>query len=102
MKNIILLILISLLFTSCKTDIERARNNYKRYFNETLKDPNSLVIYHEEATFDYYKDQYTFKVDYGAKNGYGAMTRSEITITASTKANSQHVVADGKIYIFNY
>lgn len=82
MKKVILLFVIfSIGFSlmSCEPEnVTKGRKVYMEYFNSTLRDPESLKIYSEKVKkIDDY--QYIFIVDYGAKNGYGAMNRKTIT-----------------------
>ncbi|MGQ1928208.1 hypothetical protein ACQ1R0_03945 [Ornithobacterium rhinotracheale] len=77
MKKLFLLLVIvsfGLSLTACNSDITNGRKSYMKYFEYTLKDPESLKIYNEKVD---QKGNYTFEfiVDYGAKNGYGGMTR---------------------------
>lgn len=78
MKKFILLLACGLLFASCEPlQVRQGRRVYKAYFNYTLKDPSSLVIYDEDYTLDG-DSQVIWEINYGAKNSYGAMVRSEI------------------------
>ncbi len=76
MKKLILLF-TPLLLLSCKNEQEKAIDTY---FAEHLNDPESFKIYSLKTV----EDEGTMKkyiLDYGAKNGYGAMTRETVYVT---------------------
>jgi len=73
-KNLLLIISLGFVcftFVSCDKNLEAV----KIYLGQTLKDPNSVVIYSKQVVFDN-SGVTILKVDYGAKNGYGGMVRS--------------------------
>ncbi|MGQ1934983.1 hypothetical protein ACT4RV_03695 [Ornithobacterium rhinotracheale] len=77
MKKLFLLLVIvsfGLSLTACNSDITNGRKSYMKYFEYTLKDPESLKIYNEKVDKKG-NHTYEFIVDYGAKNGYGGLTR---------------------------
>lgn len=81
MKKILVLMTLTLaiLLCSCEaSEVSNGRKTYKEYFQKTLKDPNSLIIYSEK----YEKTIYgiTWTLDVGAKNSYGAMIRINYVI----------------------
>lgn len=78
MKKIILLLLLvilSLSFYSCEDSaVSEGRKLYKAYFRHILKDPDSFVVYKEEYAKEG-KSTVSWKLDFGAKNLLGGMTR---------------------------
>ena len=73
------------MFSSCEpSQVRKGRKLYKAYFNYTLKDPNSLVIYSERYTLGNDKYEVKWDIDYGAKNSYGGMVRSSIKFTTTS------------------
>jgi hypothetical protein len=96
MKKISLLFLMSMpiTLTSCEHHaISEGRACYKKYLSKTMKDPSSLVIYDEKYVMND-PPKVIFTVDYGGKNGFGAMARS--TSTFETVYNSDHITVDGQ------
>lgn len=98
MKKLILIFAVAaLIFSSCTSPESVGRKAYKQYFKEVLKDPESLKIYDEEFS---YPDASVIDitVDYGAKNGYGAMVRD----TKHFKVNAtvpKVMDVDGEFYM---
>lgn len=82
-----------LCLSSCKNQedkyVSKGRKAYKAYFERTLKDPSSLVIYSE--TYEHESIKVEFTVDMGAKNSFGAMVRETYVFE----------ILDGKIYKVN-
>lgn len=78
MKKLLILLALSTLFCSCEpAAVKNGRKLYKDYFNYILKDPSSLIIYKED--YQVVKEVgVKWKVDYGAKNSFGAMNRETI------------------------
>lgn len=67
------IIILALLLASCNGD----KNKIKEHYQNTLRDPESLKIYSIELIeySGHNNDNKKYKVDYGAKNGYGGMDR---------------------------
>lgn len=81
MKKIILFLAMSLLFCACEPSAVRdGRRIYKAYFDYILKDPASFVVHSEEYEIQD-GSKVHWKLDYGAKNGFGAMGRDYIEFT---------------------
>lgn len=81
MKRLILILITTIAFIGCefeKAYIKEGREMWKAYFQITLKDPNSLVIYEESYTDEGHRCV-EWKVNYGAKNGFGGMVRETIS-----------------------
>lgn len=79
MKKILILITFTVLLCACeKSEVSNGRKTYKEYFQKTLKDPNSLIIYSEKYEETIYG--ITWTLDVGAKNSYGAMIRNNYVI----------------------
>ena len=77
-----LFLLIPLFFCSCEPEAVRdGRKIYKSYFKYILKDPSSLVVYHEEYTLLEEDGKVKWEINYGAKNSYGGMVRNTIEFT---------------------
>lgn len=96
MKQIILLlgILLSLVFQSCDSNIDKGRDVYKAYLKSILKDPNSLVIYNESYSVEDDGHTVKFTVDYGAKNSMGGMERKKENFTTI----GEEIYLNGKFY----
>ncbi|TXD47354.1 hypothetical protein [Polaribacter sp. IC073] len=74
-KTLLIVLMTSVFLMSCdSSSVSSCKREYKSYLKKTLKDPSSLIVYSERITRD---DKYhaIIKVDYGAKNSYGAYTR---------------------------
>lgn len=79
MKKVLLLLLATAFLAACNNEpkaVSEGRELYQLYFKKILRDPKSLKIYNEkyEVHNDGIKVRWT--IDYGAKNGYGAMDRA--------------------------
>ena len=95
-RTFLVLFLIIITFASCEsTSVSDGRRAYKSYFKEVLKDPESLRIYKEEILE---KGDVTckFRIDYGAKNSYGAYVRKTTIIEA---IGSKVVRVDGEYFL---
>lgn len=80
MKKFLLLSVFALSLMGCEeSPVSDGRKAYKEYFNETLKDPSSLII-HKEEVIEQDKVSATFVLDVGAKNSYGGYLRKHYTI----------------------
>ncbi|WP_196039573.1 hypothetical protein [Bacteroides nordii] len=74
MKKILVVMVLTLLLCACEaSEVSNGRKTYKEYFQKTLKDPNSLIIYSEKYEETIYG--ITWTLDVGARNSYGAMIR---------------------------
>lgn len=78
MKKIVLFLLLGILFIGCESSERKAVN---KYYEDRLKDPSSFVVYSfkpydKKAT----TTEKTYILDYGAKNGFGAMDRETAII----------------------
>ena len=83
MKKVLLIIFATALLTACNSEpksVVEGRELYQLYFNKTLRDPASFKVYSEkyEISDDGLSVEWT--IDYGAKNGYGAMDRATVTV----------------------
>lgn len=93
MKKIALLFILALLLLSCENKhVSEGRNMYKMYFEKYLKDPSSFKVYDEKYTLDGVSVHW--KLDYGAKNGFGAMDREQVEFETSLG----YLFIDGKSY----
>lgn len=80
MKKFVFLSILALSLIGCEeSPVSAGRKAYKEYFNETLKDPSSLII-HKEEVIEQDKVSATFVLDVGAKNSYGGYVRKHYTI----------------------
>lgn len=71
MKNQLLgLLFVCFSLISCDKNMSAV----EKYLKDTLKDPESLVIYSESSVFEN-AGVALLKVDYGAKNSFGGMVR---------------------------
>lgn len=79
MKRIIFSLLAALLLCACQPQsVTDGRNVWKKYFHKVLTDPESMKIYEEKyVEIDDHTVQWT--LDYGARNGFGAMVRKTVT-----------------------
>ena len=77
MKKLLLLLIFPLLIACEPSSVDVGREAYEKYFKSTLKDPESFKVYSEkyEVAPDGYKIKW--KIDYGAKNGFGGMVREK-------------------------
>lgn len=84
------LVIVLVCMSSCEDKyVSKGRKAYKAYFQKTLKDPSSLVIYSE--TYEHESIKVDFTVDMGAKNSFGAMVRETYVFE----------ILDGKIFKVN-
>lgn len=94
MKKILIGLICAFAMMACEDSaISSGREIYQMYFKKYLKDPSSFVVYSEK----YQKESnHTVKwtIDYGAKNGFGAMTREEVSFTTT----SNLIDINGNIY----
>lgn len=65
---------------------------YEMYFDKYLKDPSSFKVYDEKYTLDGVR--VFWKLDYGAKNGFGAMDRKCVEFETSPG----YIFIDGNSY----
>ncbi|MDQ6477843.1 hypothetical protein [Dyadobacter sp. LHD-138] len=94
MKKLLLPFALLVLLSACENnDISTGRKIYEKYLQKTLKDPESLVI-HEEKVELLKSPEVKFTVDYGAKNGFGAMNRS--TMVFETHGSFDYLTVNGK------
>lgn len=78
MRKAILLLMTTVLLAACDSEpknVSEGRELYQLYFQKTLRDPESLKIYSEKYEVDGDGIKVSWTIDYGAKNGYGAMDR---------------------------
>lgn len=69
-----------LLCVACESSIvTRGRKAYEKYFQETMLDPRSYILY-DETIIDQTDVEVTFVLDVGGKNSYGGMIRKTYTI----------------------
>lgn len=94
MRNLIIAITAMLALSSCEdAKVSQGRELYEMYFYKVLKDPQSFVVYEEE----FKKDgdvKVEWKIEYGARNGFGGMVRE--TAKFSTIGNSLFI--DGSMF----
>lgn len=91
------LFVVSILSSCEQTSVKQGRDLYKAYFHKMLKDPNSFVVYDEKyevSPDSKYKVEWT--LDYGAKNGWGAMDREVVEFT--TVGDNLISFKHGRIY----
>lgn len=77
MKKLLLILALMMLAVSCKTNDEK---QIDEYFKNNLKDPSSFVIHKLERYNTGNENDKFYKLDYGAKNGFGAMDRETVVI----------------------
>lgn len=81
MKRVIYLLMIICIsiLPSCDSHVSQGRSAYKKYFNETLKDPSSFIVHSEKFTKE---GEYTVNwiLDIGAKNSFGGYIREAYKI----------------------
>lgn len=94
MKRLSLFLLTGIfLLVGCEaTSIKDGRKAYKKYFDKTLTDPKSLVIYEEKA-YEWGDKEAIFELDYGAKNRLGGMVRKAIKL--KTLGDNLLIIEDG-------
>ena len=96
MKKLVLLLLCTLaILSSCeRSSVTDGRKLYKLYFRKALIDPDSFKVYDEAYKFvDAYEIDWA--IDYGARNGGGAMTRH--TVQFKTFGGT-YIHIDGEYY----
>ena len=79
MRKALLIFATTLFLTSCGREpknVSEGRELYQLYFQKILRDPESLKIYGEKYEVDADGIKVSWTIDYGAKNGYGAMDRA--------------------------
>lgn len=80
MKKILLLVVLSICICGCEpSSIHHGRKAYKKYFDQTLKDPESFILYSEQAE-EWGPHKAKFVLDYGANNSFGGKIRNSVTI----------------------
>ena len=88
-----LVIIGAIALCSCENRyVSDGRDLYELYFNKVLKDPSSFKVYDEEYTID--GASVNWKLDYGAKNGFGAMDREQVEFTTSPN----YISINGEMY----
>lgn len=93
MRKVVVLFLLLLPLTSCEdAKISSGRELYYMYFKEMLRDPSSFVVYKE--TFSKNGAEVEWKIEYGAKNGFGGMVKEEAEF--STIGDALYI--DGSMY----
>jgi hypothetical protein len=101
MKKLLLISLLIVLFQNgCSNESEnvrRGRKCYKRYLELVSNDPSSIKIYREEYKISEANGSVVWYLDYGAKNGYGAMMREFDTVITMHDKNIILTVTNGKI-----
>lgn len=79
MRKAILFLMTTVFLTACNKEpkcVSEGRELYQLYFQKTLRDPESLKIYSEKYEVDEKGIEVSWTIDYGAKNGFGAMDRA--------------------------
>jgi len=79
MRKALLILFATVAMAACNNEpkaVSDGRELYKLYFQKTLRDPESLKIYNEKYEVDGKGIEVSWTIDYGAKNGYGAMDRA--------------------------
>jgi len=79
MIKALLILFATVLLAACDSEpknVSEGRELYQLYFQKTLRDPESLKIYSEKYEVDADGIKVSWTIDYGAKNGYGAMDRA--------------------------
>lgn len=79
MRKSLFILLATMLLTACNSEpkcVSEGRELYQLYFQKTLRDPESLKIHSEKYEVDGDGIKVSWTIDYGAKNGYGAMDRA--------------------------
>ena len=95
MRKIVVFIICTLLLCACDpAPVRNGRKIYERYYRKVLNDPESFKVYSEHYNVvDGTEVQWT--LDYGAKNGYGAMVRKTVTFTT---LGEYYITIDGETY----
>lgn len=79
MRKSLMILAATTLLTACSKEpksVVEGRELYQLYFQKTLRDPASLKIYSEKYEINDKGTEISWTIDYGAKNGYGAMDRA--------------------------
>jgi hypothetical protein len=98
-KHVVFALLLPfLLMAACEPSrIKESRKMYREYIKSTLKDPNSLVFYEEKLIKEHKSSgEIEFRVDYGARNSYGAMARTDHDIYVNVKED--YLIVD-KVFV---
>lgn len=96
MKKLVLLLLCTLaILSSCeRSSVSEGRKLYKLYFRKALIDPDSFKVYDEAYKMvDAYEIDWA--IDYGARNGGGAMTRHTVQFKTF---GDRYIYIDGESY----
>ena len=93
MRRLLFAISCLVILWSCENKyVSSGRVLYKLYFDKVLKDPSSFKVYSEEYTID--GASVNWKLDYGAKNGFGAMDREQVEFSTSPN----YIFINGEMY----
>lgn len=100
MKKTLLFLACVLLFCACEPqNVKQGRKIYNKYFHHVLIDPDSFKVYSEKYTVkeskEYNENWVEWSLDYGAKNGYGAMTRKDVKFETY---KDMMIKIDGEVY----
>lgn len=79
MRKVLLILFATAFLASCDKEpknVSNGRELYQLYFQKTLRDPESLKIYSEKYSIGDDGIKVSWTIDYGAKNGFGAMDRA--------------------------
>ena len=98
MKKALLLLFATVVMSACNNEpkaVSEGRELYRLYFQKTLLDPESLKIYSEKYDVDGDGIKVSWTIDYGAKNGYGAMDREtkEFTTIGDVLFVGEHCIS---------
>ena len=78
MKKLLFVIISALVLVSCENgEISKGRRLYEMYFEKNLKDPQSFVVYEENFEIED-NVKVNWKLEYGARNGFGGMVREKV------------------------
>ena len=75
----ILVLFFAFVYKPTPSQVDKGRDAYERYFNSSLRDPDSFVLYDESYT-EYDEDSVVWEIEYGARNGFGGLNRSKVHI----------------------
>ena len=84
MRKTLMILAATAFLTACNKEpksVVEGRELYKLYLQKTLRDPASLKIYDEKYKINDKGTEVSWTIDYGAKNGFGAMDRATKEIT---------------------
>lgn len=95
-RAVYIIALLFISFYACTNPLNESRKLYKSYFNMTLKDPSSLVIYKEEYV-EWEKNKFEWTLDIGAKNEYGGMVRKTYHIKTDGGRRYIEVMGPGEV-----